>query len=248
MKKSHARKPRRTILGDVAFAALMGAVVALAVAFRVAPEEAMAASPRVAPERPSFLAPIAPFTPMGESVRLARLRTDPAACDAALARSTLLTRDIADRQSGQCGFTNAVVLTRSSLAYSAPVEASCPLAAAIEPWETAVREAALRHLGADVARIEQMGTYACRRIYHQARGPMSEHATANAIDIAAFTLTDGRTIRVAQHWKEATPEARFLKEVRDRSCGLFSAVLSPDYNLAHADHLHLDMGRARVCR
>lgn len=248
MIKSHARKRRRTILGDVAFAALMGAVVALAIAFRIAPDEAMAASPRAAPERPSFLTPIAPFTPMGESVRLARLRTDPEACAAALAQSTLLTQEIADRQSGRCGFTNAVTLTRSSFSYSSPVEASCPLAAAIEPWETAVREAALRHLGADVARIEQMGTYACRRIYHQARGPMSEHATANAIDIAAFTLTDGRTIRVAQHWEGATPEARFLKEVRDRSCGLFSAVLSPDYNAAHADHLHLDMGRARVCR
>ena len=35
-------------------------------------------------------------------------------------------------------------------------------------------------------------------------------------------------------------DAAFLREVRDGACDLFATVLSPDYNAAHADHLHLD--------
>ncbi|MDP1909506.1 MAG: extensin family protein, partial [Hyphomicrobium sp.] len=29
-------------------------------------------------------------------------------------------------------------------------------------------------------------------------------------------------------------------DVRDGACRLFSTTLSPDYNAAHADHLHFD--------
>ena len=48
-------------------------------------------------------------------------------------------------------------------------------------------------------------------------------------------------------------ERRFLRRVRDGACGLFATVLSPDYNAAHRDHLHLDqadrgMGGWRSCR
>ena len=41
-------------------------------------------------------------------------------------------------------------------------------------------------------------------------------------------------------WTGNDPESRFLHEVRDGACKLFATVLSPDYNAAHADHLHLD--------
>jgi hypothetical protein len=36
--------------------------------------------------------------------------------------------------------------------------------------------------------------------------------------------------------------------VRDGACLFFDGVLSPDYNAAHRDHLHLDRGRYRYCR
>jgi hypothetical protein len=41
--------------------------------------------------------------------------------------------------------------------------------------------------------------------------------------------------------------------VRDGACRLFATTLSPDYNAAHADHLHLDQanrgaGGWRACR
>jgi hypothetical protein len=40
--------------------------------------------------------------------------------------------------------------------------------------------------------------------------------------------------------------------VRDGACRLFATVLSPDYNAAHRDHLHLDEAKRgamwRACR
>ena len=50
---------------------------------------------------------------------------------------------------------------------------------------------------------------------------------------------------------QLSPEARFLRRARDEACTVFGTVLSPDYNAAHADHLHLDQaarGFGGVCR
>ena len=93
----------------------------------------------------------------------------------------------------------------------------------------------------------------CRRLYGRDSGSWSEHARANAVDIAGFTLADGTRISVAGDWEEEGARGRFLKEVRDGACRLFATVLSPDYNAAHRDHFHLDQaGRGamgwRACR
>jgi hypothetical protein len=79
-------------------------------------------------------------------------------------------------------------------------------------------------------------------MYRDADAPWSEHATGNAIDIAAFVLEDGRRISVLGDWEAEGEKARFLKAVRDDACDIFATVLSPDYNAAHADHFHFDQG------
>ena len=109
--------------------------------------------------------------------------------------------------------------------------------------------AASRH--SPVARVEHFGAYSCRRLYGRNEGPWSEHATGNAIDIAAFVLEDGRRIGVAGDWRNDDAEAAFLHSARDAACEVFGTVLSPDYNAAHADHLHFDQaarGFGAVCR
>ncbi len=123
----------------------------------------------------------------------------------------------------------------------AGVVASCSVAAGLYLLEARViQRAALRHLGSRVTAIDHAGSYSCRRLYGRSEGAYSEHATANAIDIIGFRLADGQRVSVLRDWGGATPKAEFLREVRDGSCRLFSTVLSPDYNAAHADHLHLD--------
>jgi hypothetical protein len=121
-------------------------------------------------------------------------------------------------------------------------------------FETRIaQQAALRHFGTRVAAIDHAGSYSCRRLYGRASGAYSEHATADAIDIVGFRLADGTRVSVLDDWSRGGPKSEFLREVRDGACRLFSTVLSPDYNAAHADHLHFDQAQRgnagwRACR
>lgn len=240
MQKRIGRK-RRHIIGETIFAFFISSVFTAALALRMAPSEPlqMPAPAHAVQERVTLV-----------SWQLPRLRTDAAACANALARTALTTTPLANRRErGFCGYTNAVTLERANYSYSSPAAVSCPVAAALDVWEReVVAAAAAAHLASPIVEIVHMGAYNCRRVYGRAHGRVSEHASANAIDIAGFRLADGRQITVTNDFRAQTPEGAFLRQVRDRSCGVFSTVLSPDYNAAHRDHLHLDMGALRLCR
>jgi len=94
----------------------------------------------------------------------------------------------------------------------------------------------------------QLGTFSCRNVNSEADGNRSEHATANAIDIASFHFADGRTVSVVKDYGKAGDAGRFLDQAHDQTCGLFNVVLGPRYNRLHANHFHLDMGRYGICR
>lgn len=155
-----------------------------------------------------------------------------------------------------CGYDNAVRLEDGgarSIDYApSGLGVACPVAASLALWEwQVVQPAAQRHFGTAVARIDHFGSYSCRRLYGRDEGAWSEHATANAFDVAGFVLEDGRRIRLLGDWDGDADEAAFLREVRDGACDLFTTVLSPDYNAAHADHFHFDharRGMGGVCR
>lgn len=181
--------------------------------------------------------------------KITGLADDADACQALLSAANIGFTPLDDSAQGaDCGFRNAVTLDRSLAPYSATLQMTCPLTAALVIWERHVAApAAMEHLGAKIVRFETMGAYNCRRIGGGTRGRWSEHATANAVDIAGVHLDDGRMISVLSDWSEDTPEAAFLRDLRDGACRLFSVVLSPDYNRAHADHFHFDMGPANRC-
>jgi hypothetical protein len=159
---------------------------------------------------------------------------------------------------GQCGYDDAVRFQAGGalrIAFAPPdVGTSCPVAAALALWEWhVVQPAAVRHFGTQVAAIEHFGSYSCRRMYGRSEGAWSEHASANAIDIAGFRLENGTRVSILRHWEKDGARADFLREVRDGGCKLFATVLSPDYNEAHRDHFHFDQadrGAAgwRTCR
>ena len=178
--------------------------------------------------------------------KLAALGEDPDQCRALLDRAGISFNALPPRQAGeQCGYDDAVRFTGGGaldIGYApSDLGTSCPVAAALALWEWhVVQPAALEHFGSKAARIDHFGSYSCRRIYGREEGAWSEHATANAVDIAGFTLEDGTRISVVGDWEGDGPEAAFLRDVRDGACGLFATVLSPDYNEAHGDHLHLD--------
>lgn len=192
--------------------------------------------------------PIGAFT----GRKLAALRDEPAQCRALLESSGAADRPAPPvRAADDCGYSDGIRLTAEGreLRYSpGPLVTSCPVAAAMFILERQViHPAARRHLDSEVAAVEHFGSYSCRRRYGREEGPFSEHASANALDIAGFRLADGSRVSVASDWDSDGPEGRFLREVRDGACDLFATVLSPDYNEAHADHLHLDQAdRGRI--
>lgn len=189
--------------------------------------------------------------------KLAALTREPEQCHALLTRAGVPHARMKPGGAGQCGYSDAVRLKADAQAIAlspASVAPSCPVAAALKLWEWhVVQPAAQRFLGQPVETITHFGSYSCRRLYGRGEGDFSEHATADAIDIAGFVLADGRRINVVRDWRARDEEAAFLRAVRDGACGLFSTVLSPDYNAAHGDHLHFDQAERgalgwRVCR
>jgi hypothetical protein len=182
--------------------------------------------------------------------KFARLKDDVAECRAVLERSGIAFTALPAIGEGACARPDRTRLADYPLAPDTPA-VTCPVAAALEVWRRdSLGPAARQILGSPVARIEHLGAFSCRRMYGGKDGPWSEHATANAIDIAGFTLADGRRISVLRDWKGEGKEAQFLRAARDGACASFATVLSPEYNAAHADHLHLDQdGRwSGVCR
>lgn len=189
--------------------------------------------------------------------KIAGLADDPARCRALLAEAGARTIGTAIAGRAACGQPDAIRLADNPgrPAYRpGGLATSCPVDAGLLRWERDyVQPAALDLLGARVVRIDHFGSYACRPIYGRPGAALSEHATANALDVAGFRLADGRRITVAADWRGAGAEADFLHQVRDGACRLFATVLSPDYNAAHRDHLHLDQARRsatgwRACR
>jgi hypothetical protein len=176
------------------------------------------------------------------------------ACRALLTSNGVSFQDVPDQTSGDfCAIRDALLISGGAAALH-PIGAvmTCKEALAYAVWERqVVQPAAAQLLGGPVTVIDHFGSYQCRRMYGQAVGDVSQHATANAIDIAGFELANGAKVSVEGDWADPGPKGVFLHRVRQGACGVFSVVLSPDYNAAHHNHLHLDMtpgmGVGRFC-
>jgi hypothetical protein len=132
-----------------------------------------------------------------------------------------------------------------ALANLGPV--TCPLANTFAAWARfGVDRAARQMLGSPLVRIETMGSYSCRNVAGSSR--RSGHASANAIDISAFVLADGRRITVLGGWRQGTgPERQFLRTVLASACKRFGTSLGPEYNAAHANHFHVEVNGDGFC-
>lgn len=139
--------------------------------------------------------------------------------------------------------TDTATITVSNLG---PV--TCGMATPFAAWARyGVDRAAQQILGSRIVSIETFGSYSCRNVAGTAR--RSGHATANAIDVSGFVLSDGRRISVLNGWNGGTSaERKFLRVVHDSACKRFGTTLGPDYNAAHANHFHLEADGAKFCR
>jgi hypothetical protein len=218
----------------------MGRNLALALTMLLAACGAVPEARQQAPLRRSTLV----FTP----------RPDARQCLANLGRTEANFTPLPDQYYGAgCSTLNTVKLVslRSDtaslgLANLGPV--TCPLAQTFAAWARfGVDRAAQQIMGSPLARIETMGSYNCRTIAGSDR--MSAHSTANAIDVAAFVLADGRRISVKGDWTSGSNQARaFLQTVHASACKRFGTTLGPAYNAAHRDHFHVELSGKSFCR
>lgn len=182
--------------------------------------------------------------------KLSRLQADPALCDQALATSGLrYVRQADSPANAKCPLQNVIRVQGGDTALSSSFVASCPLAVALALFERhQLQPAAQRIFAQPVTQIDHLGSYACRNVYNRSSGRLSQHASANALDVAGFRLADGRRISVLADWNGVGDKALFLRQVSSGACRSFNTVLGPEYNAAHRNHLHLDMGRWSMCR
>jgi hypothetical protein len=121
---------------------------------------------------------------------------------------------------------------------------ACPVISALDAWvATGIEPAALRWFGQPVIEIKQISAFACRSMNGQRGAPISEHAFGNALDVAGFTLADGRKVTVRDGWRGLPAERAFLHDVQAAACQQFSTVLAPGSNAFHYDHIHVDLAR-----
>ena len=172
-------------------------------------------------------------------------------CYADLSREQVRYSPLPDRDyGGGCNVIGAVQLIDIGVPVTGLKAMRCGLAEEFIGWtRNAVAPAAYQILGSRLIRVETFGTYACRNTIGTATERLSGHALANAVDVSAFILADGRRVSIQEGWRSDDPEIRrFLDIIHASACKRFGTVLSPDYNSAHHDHLHLEDDHKSFCR
>jgi len=124
----------------------------------------------------------------------------------------------------------------------------CRLALALLSWAPSMRQAG-------VVSLEHLSIY--RPGAHIRGGPrISGHAYALAIDAARFHMRDGRVLDVMSDWEDRehgdapclvrSAESQDARLIRRVVCAavdhnLFQVVLTPHYDYAHRNHVHLEL-------
>jgi hypothetical protein len=127
---------------------------------------------------------------------------------------------------------------------------------AVEQWiAEVVQPAARAYYRLPVVELKVAASFSCRPRNGIAGAPLSEHGMANAIDVSAFRLADGRWVTVKEGWPGwMSADSRFLRAVHEGGCTVFTTVLGPNADRFHHDHFHFDLARHgrdgthRVCK
>lgn len=187
---------------------------------------ARSVKPIPAPSDPSRAAPLAPeklpatsdtkrkpvkpkaIHPRDEKVAdwtAAKIAAAKRQCTKQLARLALVYEKLDPIREGRCGTPAPIMVARvgspESVRISPPATVSCDMAAALSQWfEKVVQPAALIHLGGPITKVRNVSSYVCRHRSRDPDKPLSEHSSANALDIAEFETATGKRISLTKHW------------------------------------------------
>ncbi len=121
----------------------------------------------------------------------------------------------------QCGAPAPVMLKRigsgaNRVELNPPAMVNCAMVVGLHNWvEKTLQPAAQDALGSHIVRLRSASGYTCRNRNGSLKyaDRLSEHALANAIDIAGFITADGRTIDVARYWGPTERDRREAQRV-----------------------------------
>jgi hypothetical protein len=124
---------------------------------------------------------------------------------------------------------------------------NCEFALSLIKFEKILQEEAKKAFGEEVKTILNWGTYQCRNIGKERDFP-SEHSFGNALDIKGFILKSRKRTTVLKHFikvnstKKATKYSKFWDSLGKRLYkeGVFSTVLTPNFDKVHYNHFHFD--------
>lgn len=159
-----------------------------------------------------------------------------------------------------CGAPAPLEVTHiAGVAIVPPGQFTCDMVEALHGWVgSSVVPAARLHLKKQVVTINNASSYVCRLRNGLASGKLSEHAKANALDIATLVFDDGSNINIKGDWSGlkqlvgVSAKGNFLRQIRRDSCIRFTTVLGPGSDRYHGDHFHVDVARRkngyRICK
>jgi hypothetical protein len=124
----------------------------------------------------------------------------------------------------------------------------CAMASALADWIRTDIAPLATSLGGAVSDLDNFDSFECRGRNRIVGARLSEHGRANALDVRAFKLGNGRSVSLTDR---SVP--RELREtVLHSVCARFSTVLGPGSDGYHEDHIHLDLmerrNNYRICQ
>jgi hypothetical protein len=131
-----------------------------------------------------------------------------------------------------CGVEDPVAITSiAGVRLSQTATVDCSIAKALNAW---VDEVAQPAFNGNLVELRVAAHYSCRSRNNIKGAKISEHGKGRAIDIAAFVLSNGKVLTVAQNYN------KLLRRIYKAGCGYFMTTLGPGSDGYHEDHFHFD--------
>ncbi|PDT79595.1 extensin [Bradyrhizobium sp. C9] len=170
------------------------------------------------------------------------------ACRQALTEEIAIAPSIPDiHGAGGCGGEDlvrleAIVLPdKRKVAVKPAAILRCKMASAVADWVRSDIAPLAQSLGGGISNLDNFDSFECRGRNRVVGAQLSEHGRANALDVRAFGLVNGKSISLTDR---SAP--RDLREtVLHSVCARFSTVLGPGSDWYHEDHIHLDLTERR---
>jgi hypothetical protein len=187
--------------------------------------------------------------------RAAPAAPEPSACRLALTDEVAIAPSIPDiKGAGGCGGEDLVRLEAIVLPDKRQVSVKpaailrCKMAIALADWIRNDIAPLAERLGSAVSNLDNFDSFECRGRNRVVGAQLSEHGRANALDVRAFKLANGKSIYLT----DRTVAREVRESVLHSVCARFSTVLGPGSDWYHEDHIHLDVmerrNNYRICQ